>query len=131
MKAMWFGLCLMLSTSVIAQELRDVVANVDDVSIEVLQDGSEILASAQGLTLYTFDNDTAGVSTCFDRCLRVWPALATSSDSLPAPFSVHVRPDGVKQIVLDGQPLYFFQSDEAPGDVFGDGIGGVWHIIKL
>ena len=131
MKSMWLSLCLMLSTSVMALELRDVINTVDDVSIEVLQDGSEILASSEGLTLYTFDNDTAGVSTCFDRCLRVWPAAVTVLDSLPTPFSVHVRPDGVKQIVLNGQPLYFFQSDEAPGDIFGDGIGGVWHIIKL
>lgn len=131
MKKLWLGLLLLLSWNILAQDLRAIVSQVEDLSIEGTAEGFDVLAFANGLTLYTFDNDTNGVSTCFDRCLRVWPAAVTEATTLPAPFSIHVRPDGVKQIVFNGQPLYFFQSDAAPGDILGDGIGGVWHIIKL
>ena len=30
----------------------------------------------------------------------------------------------------DGHPLYTFVEDKAPGDVKGEGKGGVWHVAK-
>ena len=30
----------------------------------------------------------------------------------------------------DGHPLYTFVEDKAPGDIKGDGKGGVWHVAK-
>jgi predicted lipoprotein with Yx(FWY)xxD motif len=95
----------------------------------VLEDGRTVLADTDGLTLYTFDIDQNGVSGCFDQCLVTWPALTTEEDSLEAPFGIHIRPDGVKQVTLDNSPLYFFIGDAAKGDINGDGLGSVWHII--
>jgi predicted lipoprotein with Yx(FWY)xxD motif len=27
-------------------------------------------------------------------------------------------------------PLYLWQGDKKPGDITGDGVGGVWHLAK-
>ena len=30
----------------------------------------------------------------------------------------------------DGMPLYYWVKDKKPGDVTGDGVGSVWHVVK-
>lgn len=40
------------------------------------------------------------------------------------------RADGTMQWAYDGKPLYFFANDKSKGDMMGDGVDGVWHIIK-
>lgn len=85
-----------------------------------------------GMTLYTFDKDSAGVSTCYNGCAASWPPYtsgATAEKTLPANITVITRTDGSKQFAWKGKPLYYYASDTKPGDVKGDGIGGVWHII--
>ena len=91
-----------------------------------------------GFTLYTFDNDTAGVSTCTAGCLLQWPALIASPGAVPqAPFSVIARTGGEYQWALNGKPLYFYAADSSPGDIngedVGDGedVGGLWHVARI
>ncbi len=82
-------------------------------------------------TLYTFDNDTAGVSNCDASCLANWPALLANEEEVAiGNFSIIERADGNRQWALNQQPLYFFVGDTAIGDTNGDGLGGVWHIIN-
>src|SRR5476651_836920 len=41
----------------------------------------------QGMTVYTFDKDTAGVSNCYNGCAKAWPVYtsgATAEKTLPA-----------------------------------------------
>jgi predicted lipoprotein with Yx(FWY)xxD motif len=74
-------------------------------------------------TLYTFDDDTPGVTTCFGGCLAAWPALYAPADAQAfGDFSVIVRDvnTGVKQWAYKGLPLYFYVGDGAPGDVAGE-----------
>jgi predicted lipoprotein with Yx(FWY)xxD motif len=28
------------------------------------------------------------------------------------------------------RPLYNWKNDQKPGDITGDGVGGVWHIVQ-
>ncbi|MDH4469169.1 MAG: hypothetical protein QE271_14005 [Bacteriovoracaceae bacterium] len=114
-----------------AGEIIDAIAQSSDLKVQVLKDGRKIVASKTGLTLYTFDNDTTGISTCFDGCAKVWPAIETIQDQVPAPFKITLRPDGKKQISLENQPLYFFANDQKPGDIKGDNLGGIWHIVVI
>lgn len=86
-----------------------------------------------GMTLYTYDKDTAGVSNCSGGCLKAWPAYtsgATAQGTFPENISVITRTDGSKQFAWKGMPLYYYVSDTKAGDISGDGVGGVWHIVK-
>ena len=50
---------------------------------------------------------------------------------LPGRLGVITRPNGVKQVTLNGYPLYLYAGDKAPGQDGGNGIGGSWHVIKI
>ncbi len=91
------------------------------------------LTDFQGLTLYTYDKDTTGVSNCSGACVAAWPVYtsgATAQKIFPANISVITRSDGSKQFAWKGMPLYYFAKDTKAGDITGDGVGGVWHIVK-
>lgn len=91
----------------------------------------KVLVDANGMTLYTFDKDATGVSNCYDQCAQNWPPLAVSSgESAEGSYSIVERTDGTKQWAYDGNPLYLWIADQAPGDQTGDGVGGVWHVAK-
>ena len=90
------------------------------------------LAAKNGMTLYTFDKDSAGKSNCYDNCAASWPPylVAAGTDLSGDGFSSVERSDGTQQWAKDGAPLYFWAGDAEPGDTNGDGVGGVWHIVK-
>ncbi len=83
-----------------------------------------------GMTLYVFDNDTVGTSNCNSTlCISTWPPLVADDNAVAAaPFTIVTRDDGLNQWALRGKPLYFFSGDAAPGDINGEGVGGVWHV---
>lgn len=90
-----------------------------------------LLVSPTGMTLYTFDKDTPGVSTCTGSCAERWPpAAATAADKPAGDLTIIKRPDGSLQWADSGKPLYLYQDDHKPGDVTGDGKGSVWHVVK-
>lgn len=92
------------------------------------------LADFQGMTLYTYDKDTVGVSNCYGGCATAWPPYtsgATAQKTFPENITVITRTDGSKQFAWKGMPLYYYATDAKAGDITGDGVGGVWHIIKL
>jgi predicted lipoprotein with Yx(FWY)xxD motif len=91
------------------------------------------LTDFQGMTLYVFDKDTQGVSNCAGTCATIWPPYssgATAQSQLPVNITVITRADGSKQFAWKGMPLYYYAKDTKAGDTTGDGIGGVWHLIK-
>ncbi|WP_020590603.1 COG4315 family predicted lipoprotein [Kiloniella laminariae] len=86
------------------------------------------LTAENGMTLYTFDKDTAGASACYGGCADKWPPyIAAEGTEIPGLTTIE-RQDGSKQWAKDGKPLYFWMGDSKPGDTSGDGLGGVWHI---
>ncbi len=91
-----------------------------------------ILTDPKRMTLYTYKKDTSGVSNCSDACLKTWPVFVASSaaGSFPANISVIKRTDGTPQYAWKGMPLYYFDKDTKAGDVNGEGIGGVWDVVK-
>jgi len=91
------------------------------------------LTDFQGMTLYTYDKDTKNVSNCSGQCAKIWPIYtsgATAEKMLPTNITVITRSDGSKQFAWKGMPLYYYAQDKKAGDMSGDGIGGVWHIVK-
>ena len=97
-----------------------------------------VLASSRGLTLYYYSSDKphSGTSACTGVCATAWPPLAApvkapAGARLPGRLGVITRPNGVKQVTLNGYPLYLYTGDKAPGQAKGNGVGGSWHVIKI
>jgi len=88
------------------------------------------LTAENGMTLYTFDKDSAGTSNCYDSCAASWPPYIAAAGASSDGLTTVARRDGSLQWAKDGAPLYFWVGDTAPGDTTGDGVGGVWHIAK-
>ncbi len=92
---------------------------------------AELLTAENGMTLYVFDKDTGGVSSCYDACATNWPPYAAKEgDVAKKDWTMVKRKDGSLQWAYDGKPLYFFAKDTKKGDKVGDGMGGVWHVVS-
>ncbi|MEQ8347639.1 MAG: hypothetical protein RIB84_16525 [Sneathiellaceae bacterium] len=92
-------------------------------------DAGAVLTDANGMTLYTFDKDGAGMSACYDQCAQAWPPVA-APEGVSGDWSAVERKDGIRQLAYKGQPLYLWVKDTKPGDVTGDGFKDVWHVAK-
>ena len=92
-----------------------------------------VLVGSNGMTLYTFDKDTAGSgkSVCNGQCATNWPPLmAADADTASGDYSIVTRDDGKKQWALKGKPLYHWIKDTKAGDTTGEGVMGAWHVAK-
>jgi len=91
-----------------------------------------VLADASGMTVYTFDKDTAGSgkSACNDGCAKMWPPVPVTGDSVASPYSIVTRDDGAKQLAYKGKPLYLYAKDAKPGERKGDKVMDVWHVVS-
>ena len=91
------------------------------------------LVAPSGMTLYTFDRDTAGSgkSVCNGPCAALWPPLmATAADQPTGAYTLVTRDDGSRQWAYKGKPVYTYKPDAKAGDRTGDNFRDVWHIIK-
>ena len=90
-----------------------------------------MVTAKNGMTLYVFDKDKGAESTCYDQCAVNWPPyMAEANAALSEGWTMVKRKDGTMQWAYDGHPMYFFKGDTAKGDAKGDGMGGVWHVVK-
>jgi len=88
------------------------------------------LVDAKGMTLYTFDKDSAGKSACNGACATNWPPLMAAAEAKGSgEWTVITRDDGMKQWAYKGKPLYTWAKDSKPGDATGDGVANnTWHV---
>ena len=95
----------------------------------------EILASATGRTIYMFDPDKQGQSTCYDKCAAAWPPVTTKDKPIAGVgvdeslFGTVKRKDGTTQVTYGKWPLYYFTPDKKAGDVKGQGVKKVWWVL--
>ncbi len=95
-----------------------------------------VVVDANGMTVYMFDNDTQGgdTSACTGQCLEQWPPVITTSETptgtdVTGELGTIETPDGELQVTLNGWPVYLWANDSAPGDVTGQGVGGIWWVL--
>ena len=98
----------------------------------------QTLVDGQGRTLYLFEADKAGKSSCSGACAGAWPPYV-SNDTPQAGTGVtgallgtSVRGDGAAQVTYDGHPLYYYAGDSRPGDAAGQGLdqfGAKWYVV--
>jgi predicted lipoprotein with Yx(FWY)xxD motif len=89
---------------------------------------ADVLTGKNGMTLYTFDQDSHGKSACAGTCLARWPA-AQVGDASGKEFGAITREDGAKQLSYQGKPLYYYAGDKKPGDTAGDNVANAWHVV--
>jgi predicted lipoprotein with Yx(FWY)xxD motif len=99
------------------------------VAVESVDGVGEVLVDARGAALYTADQEADGSVRCTAACAADWLPLAAPSSGEPTAdpdvegkLGVTERPDGSRQVTLDGVPLYRFADDGGPGVVSGDGL---------
>ncbi|MCA9838313.1 MAG: hypothetical protein KC422_15455 [Trueperaceae bacterium] len=105
-----------------------------------------ILVDANGMSLYLFINADVEMSegsmmesvrpeakSCTEGCLAAWPPLlgsaVTAGEGVNADLLYVAEFDGMNFVVYNGWPLYYFASDQAPGDIMGQG-KGTWHLVN-
>lgn len=101
-----------------------------------MSNGGGYLTDSQGMTLYYFTKDVSGASVCNGKCAQAWPPFYADNLTIPSTlnksdFGTITRDDGSKQTTFQGWPLYYWQNDKAPGDMTGQGVGGVWYTVAV
>lgn len=100
------------------------------VGVVATANAASILTTKKGMTLYTFDKDSAGVSNCYGGCAEKWPPyLVADGAKIKGAWGVIERKDGARQWTYNDKPLYTWIGDTKAGDKTGDGVKGVWHIV--
>jgi len=98
-----------------------------------------ILVDGSGRTVYEFAADKPGVSNCTGSCLQYWPVVtppATLPASVPgvdATIGEITRSDGMKQVTVNGWPVYRYYKDTKAGATGGQGTninGGYWWVLS-
>jgi predicted lipoprotein with Yx(FWY)xxD motif len=98
-----------------------------------------ILADGHGHSLYLFDRDSKGKSSCYGGCAGEWPPLIVSgkphakSGVKAALLGRTKRHDGRWQVTYRGHPLYTFAGDTSRGQTNGEGLddfGGWWYLVS-
>ena len=99
--------------------------------------GVDVLANADGLTLYWFEPDTTTSSKCFGSCAIYWPPVSgspTAGPGVTGKLGTIKRPGGGLQATYDGHPLYTYIGDRGPGQANGNDLdlnGGFWYDIRV
>jgi predicted lipoprotein with Yx(FWY)xxD motif len=102
-------------------------------------DLGKIIVDGRSRTLYLFEKDKKGKSSCSGACAEAWPPLLTkgkpkASGSVKASrLATTKRSDGTTQVTYGGHPLYTFAPDKnKPGSTKGqgvDGFGAEWYVV--
>ena len=94
-------------------------------------DGVKVYTDTNDMTLYTFDKDTTGKSSCDGDCALKWPPFkAEEGAAAEGDWTIVERTDGTMMWAYDGKPLYTYEGDKTAGEATGDGMDGVWHLAK-
>jgi len=97
-----------------------------------------ILYDLSGHTLYTFDKDKGGTSSCYGACAEKWPPALTEGkpeargEALATKVGATKRKDGTRQLTYAGHPLYTFSGDKSAETNGNDvtAFGGEWYAIR-
>jgi predicted lipoprotein with Yx(FWY)xxD motif len=98
-----------------------------------------ILVDGKGRTLYDFPPDKNGMSTCYGACAALWPPLTTHGKPVAGHgvraslLGTTKRKDGKLEVTYNHHPLYYFVSDQKPGQTTGQGVkqfGAPWWVIS-
>ncbi|HEX5307978.1 MAG TPA: hypothetical protein VFW38_02745 [Solirubrobacteraceae bacterium] len=99
--------------------------------------GTIVAAGSKHMTVYLFEGDKGGSSSCSGACAGVWPPVTTAGSPVAhgaasSDLGTITRADGTTQVTYKGHPLYFFVKDKDSGDAYGEGVHGFgadWYVL--
>ncbi len=102
-------------------------------------DGLILTGGSKNLALYVYTPDKPNVSNCYGPCAKFWPpAIVPKGTTVPktitgiaGTFGVTMRKDGSQQLTYDTAPLYNFLKDKDSGDLYGEGVEGIWWAVVV
>lgn len=113
-----------------------VIAIVNAYTVDVSYEPSmgDYLVDESGMTLYYFENDRPGMSTCYGTCFINWPPFYVVFAEVPEDldandFGTITREDGELQTTFRNWPLYYYSEDLDAGDIKGDGKDSLWFVV--
>ena len=97
----------------------------------------KVLVNSKGKPVYLLTGDSASHPKCKSNCLTYWPAVTTTATKPALGTGVMGKVgvwhhNGIKQVTLNGHPLYTFAQDSA-GAALGEGLksfGGTWELLS-
>jgi predicted lipoprotein with Yx(FWY)xxD motif len=113
------------------------------VSVQQLPSVGSVLVDHAGKPLYSSNLEATGKVVCDTAaCNAFWKPLTLSGGKPTASagagkLGVITRPDGSKQVTVNGKPLYTFSEDspgKATGNGFTDDFGGhhfTWNVVRV
>lgn len=101
-----------------------------------------VLAAANGHTLYLFSADKPGKSSCSGSCTNTFMPLlsavhpvATKGSGVSAKLlGILKRSSRTLQVTYNGHPVYVLSRDKTAGQITGEGaheFGGRWYIVNM
>jgi predicted lipoprotein with Yx(FWY)xxD motif len=99
----------------------------------------KVLVDSRGRSLYLFEADRHGRSSCYGKCASFWPALLvkakpTAGTGVKASLlGTSRRKNGTRQVTYRGHPLYRFALDKRAGQVKGEDLsnfGAHWYVLN-
>jgi predicted lipoprotein with Yx(FWY)xxD motif len=99
-----------------------------------------ILVGDKRRTLYLFEKDKNGKSSCSGACAAVWTPFTSGSAQVKSSAGIDKgkltttkRSDGSLQVVYAGHPLYYYAPDTKAGQTTGEGLdqfGAEWYVVS-
>jgi predicted lipoprotein with Yx(FWY)xxD motif len=98
-----------------------------------------ILVDSKGKTLYLFEKDKGGKSSCSGACAANWPPDLTTKKPTAGPgakaslLGTTKRSNGKLQVTYNRHPLYWFKYDTAAGQTKGEKVhafGADWFVVS-
>ena len=131
---------LAIALSLTAGALAANHSNSADVKVGVASSPlGRILVDGRGRTLYLFEKDKRGKSSCAGQCAGSWPPLIASGRPLATGgakaslLGTTKRADGRVQVTYNHHPLYRFVKDTRKGQTNGeeiDAFGAEWYALS-
>ena len=112
-----------------------------DLSVESVGGAGSVLVDRAGHPVYTNNVDERTRIRCVGQCAEFWPpvkvtgSVESSVAGVDGTFRWIERPEGGRQVSLDGKPLYTFSNDSGDsvkGEGFTDDFHGTnftWHVV--
>jgi len=99
-----------------------------------------VLVDGKGVTVYLFEKDKGGKSSCYGACAQVWAPVLTKGTpkaahgARSALLGTTKRKDGKVQVTYHRHPLYYYDDDaRKPGTAKGQDskeFGAEWYVLN-